>query len=161
MQKPQVFLDCDGVLADFDRAARDLLGICPRRYEDKFGSRAFWEAIEGHGSFYRDLPLMEDARELYEGVKHLNPIILTGCPRGGWASIQKHQWRMKHFPGVPMITCRSADKSNFMKPGDVIIDDWPQYRSVWVDKGGVWVNHISAEQSLAELWSIYPELKGI
>lgn len=158
--KPQIFLDCDGVLADFDTAARDILGMCPRRFEDKYGSASFWGALESHGSFYHDLPLMSDARELYEGVKHLNPTILTGAPRGGWADRQKHKWAAKHFPGVPVIVCRSAEKSLYMEPGDIIIDDWPQYRQIWLDKGGVWINHTSAEQSLAELWALYPELKG-
>lgn len=160
MQQPQIFLDCDGVLADFDTAAREFLGMCPRRYEDKYGSERFWRVLEDHGSFYRDLPLMVDARELYEGVKHLNPIILTGCPRGGWAEPQKRVWAHQHFPGVPMFTCRSADKSLYMRPGDVIIDDWPQHREAWLAKGGIWINHESAKWSLAELWTIYPELRA-
>ena len=31
---PRLFLDCDGVLADFDRGARDLLGMTPKAYKD-------------------------------------------------------------------------------------------------------------------------------
>lgn len=157
---PQIFLDCDGVLADFDRAARDLLGMCPRRFEDKYGGKAFWKEIYDHGSFYRDLPLMADARVLVDGVRHLDPVVLTGAPRGEWSQQHKREWVAEHFPGVPVIVCRSADKRDHASPGDVIIDDWPQYRPRWLEMGGVWISHVSAEQSLAELWSIYPELKG-
>jgi hypothetical protein len=156
---PQIFLDCDGVLADFDKLAWDVLGMCPRRYEDKHGSRAFWDRLEQWGNFYGTLPLMPGAEMLHDSVKHLNPIILTGCPRGGWAEPQKQAWAERHFPDTPLVMCRSADKSLYMNPGDVIIDDWPQHRQAWIDKGGVWITHISAVQSLNELWSVYPELR--
>jgi hypothetical protein len=155
----QLFLDCDGVLADFDTAAREFLGMCPREHEHEHqhGSAVFWEALEDHGSFYRDLPLMPDARELFDAVKHLNPIILTGCPKGDWAQPQKTVWAHQHFPGTAMIMCRSAEKSKFMRPGDVIIDDWPEYRGIWQAKGGIWIDHKSAEQSLDMLWHHKPE----
>lgn len=157
---PQIFLDCDGVLADFDRAARELLGMCPRRYEDKFGGKAFWDAIYRHGQFFSTLPLMADAKDLYDGVKHLEPVILTGCPRGDWSQRQKAQWIEENFPGVPKIMCRSVDKRDHGKPGDVLIDDWPQHRPRWLEMGGIWISHTSAEESLSMLWTIYPELKG-
>lgn len=44
----QVYLDCDGVLADFDRAAIQLLGMPPREYEKRHGkgpSGANWPGI--------------------------------------------------------------------------------------------------------------------
>jgi hypothetical protein len=33
----------------------------------------------------------------------------------------------------------------------VIVDDWPKYRQIWIDGGGVWIDHYTAEQSIAEL----------
>jgi hypothetical protein len=39
---PRLFLDADGVLADFDRAARDLLGMSPKAFIAKKGRGAFW-----------------------------------------------------------------------------------------------------------------------
>jgi len=38
------------------------------------------------------LPLLPDARKLFHAVQHLNSIIVTGCPLGGWADEQKHRW---------------------------------------------------------------------
>lgn len=155
---PHVFLDCDGVLADFDEAGRILFGEEPRAYEARVGSRRFWQELEDRGDFYRTLPLMADAMQLYEGVKHLNPTILTGCPRGNWAESQKVDWAARHFPGVPIITCRSSDKRAHAKPGDVLIDDWPQHRHRWIEHGGVFISHFDAETSLAALWAHYPNL---
>lgn len=128
LAKPQIFLDCDGVLADFDTYAEQYFGMPPRQYEAQMGSPRFWEELESRGDFYRNLPLMPDAMRLYEGVRHLTPVILTGCPRGDWAQQQKIDWAAEHFPGVKIITCRSADKRAHAKRGDVLIDDWHQHR---------------------------------
>lgn len=156
--EPHVFLDCDGVLADFDTYAEAYFGMNPREYEKRMGSKKFWEQLEAKGDFYRNLPLMPDAMALFEGVKHLHPTILTGCPRGNWAQGQKVAWAAEHFPGVPIITCRSADKRDYAKPGDVLIDDWPQHRHRWIEMGGIFIVHHDAVSSLAALWAHYPAL---
>lgn len=156
--RAHVFLDCDGVLADFDAYAQVYFGKHPREYERLMGSARFWAELEAKGDFYRHLPLMPDAHELVAGVAHLNPTILTGCPRGNWAEAQKIAWAAEHFPGVPIITCRSADKRDHAKPGDVLIDDWPQHRHRWIEMGGVFISHFDAQSSLAALWAHYPAL---
>lgn len=160
LSEARVFLDCDGVLADFDRAGELCFGMPPRAAEDMLGTKEFWRQLEEADVFYRRLPLMADARALYEGVAHLNPTILTGCPRGDWAQAQKVAWAAEHFPGVPIITCRSADKRDHAKPGDVLIDDWPQHRHRWIEMGGVFISHFCAETSLAALWAHYPHLRS-
>ena len=156
--EPHVFLDCDGVLADFDTYAEAYFGMPPRQYEKQMGSTRFWQELEAKGDFYRNLPLMPDAMRLFEAVKHLHPTILTGCPRGDWAQGQKVAWAAEHFPGVPIITCRSADKRDYAKRGDVLIDDWPQHRHRWIEMGGVFIVHHDAASSLAALWAHYPAL---
>ena len=155
---PHVFLDCDGVLADFDKAGLLTFGMPPRDAEALVGSKEFWRRLEADNSFYRNLPLMPDAMDLVDGVRHLNPTILTGCPRGNWAEAQKVAWAAEHFPGIPVITCRSADKRDHAKPGDVLIDDWPQHRHRWIEMGGVFISHFDAATSLAALWAHYPTL---
>lgn len=158
VEDPRIFLDCDGVLADFDAHGLAYFGVAPRLAEAKMGSAEFWRQLESRGDFYRSMPLMPDALILYEGVKHLNPTILTGCPRGNWAEAQKVAWAAEHFPGVPIITCRSADKRDHATPGDVLIDDWPQHRHRWIEFGGVFISHHDAGSSLAALWAHYPQL---
>jgi 5' nucleotidase, deoxy (Pyrimidine), cytosolic type C protein (NT5C) len=155
---PHIFLDCDGVLADFDTGAKACLGMPPREYECRMGLGKFWRQLELADGFYRNLPLMHDARDLVDGVRHLQPTILTGCPRGNWAEAQKVAWAHEHFPGIPVITCRSADKRNHAKAGDVLIDDWPEHRYRWIEFGGVFISHYDAQTSLAALWAHYPEI---
>ena len=36
-------------------------------------------------------------------------------------------------------------------PGDVLIDDWEKYKSLWLDVGGVWITHRSAAETADEL----------
>jgi hypothetical protein len=143
----QIFLDCDGVLADFDLAAEQLFLQNSRDAEAALGTKAFWGQISGCRSFYGDLPLLPDAMHLYEAVAHLSPIILTGCPAGGWAEPQKVEWAARHFPGVEIITCRSRDKSRFLRGrGDIL-----KYRNLWEEAGGIFIHHQSADQSIQHL----------
>ena len=106
----QIFLDCDGVLADFDKAAEQILGLAPAIFEDRPGSAQFWSRLASTDIFFENLEPLPDAYELYEAVRHKHPIILTGLPHGAWAEPQKRRWAEKHFPGVPVITTLAALK---------------------------------------------------
>src|SRR5437763_1175718 len=88
---PRLFLDADGVLANFDEGARRLLGMTPRQYEAKHGRGAFWKRLAQAKNFYGTLPEMPDARLLFDGVKHLKPTILTGLPPAGWGARRRVQ----------------------------------------------------------------------
>lgn len=155
---PDLFLDADGVLADFDAGAIKLLGMKPRAFEERHGKREFWRRLAKAKGFYASLPLMSDALELFEGVKHLRPTILTGLPLGNWAAPQKVQWAAEHFPGVPIITCMARDKYRYMQPGDVLVDDSPTHRAAWENAGGTFILHRSARGSLGELARIFPSV---
>ena len=147
----QLFLDCDGVLADFDAGAERVLGMAPRAFEQKYGLGKFWAKLARDHDFYATLPLMPDARELFDAVAHLKPIILTGLPRGDWAAGQKVRWAAEHFPGTPIITCMARDKRNHAKPGDLLVDDQLRHRERWEERGGVFIHHRNARDTLREL----------
>jgi 5'(3')-deoxyribonucleotidase len=147
----QIFLDCDGVLADFDDGFRSLSGEDGHEYENRHGSKNFWKLIECSDHFFEGLPLMEGAIELYETVKHLRPIILTGCPRGDWAAHQKMRWRDKYFPGVPMVTCMSCDKVDYCQEGDILIDDFLKHSQKWIDGGGIFIHHRNVTETIEQL----------
>lgn len=78
----RLFLDCDGVLADFEGHATEVFGMPPGAAEKAMGSPAYWKQLELTPDFYRTMPLMPDAKFLFESVKELGfvPTILTGCP---------------------------------------------------------------------------------
>ena len=150
----QLYLDSDGVLMDFDKRFIELTGMHPRDYEAEHGDNSFWKVIEDDPEeFFYSLELMEDAQLLFDTVKHLNPIILTGASNNDWAISQKTRAHAKHFPGTEVIVTRSRTKRDFMKEGkhNIIIDDWDRWQHLWEEHGGTWILHKSAEQSIQEL----------
>jgi 5'(3')-deoxyribonucleotidase len=159
MAKPRLFLDADGVLADFDAGAQRLLGMKPKAFIAKHGRGEFWKRLARAKNFYGTLPEMSDARLLFDAVKHLEPTILTGLPLGRWAAPQKVEWAAEHFPGVPIITCMAADKHKHMKPGDVLVDDREKHRAAYEAAGVVFVHHKNAEDSLKQLAKIFPSVR--
>ena len=160
MAQPRLFLDADGVLANFDEGARGLLGMEVRRFEAKHGRGAFWKRLAKAENFYGALPKMPDADLLFDAVKHLKPTILTGLPLGDWAAPQKVRWAAEHFPGVPIITCMARDKHKHMNPGDVLVDDRENHRAAYQAAGVVFVHHKSAVDSLRQLAEIFPSVKA-
>jgi hypothetical protein len=159
---PHLFLDCDGVLADFDAMARGVFEMPADEAQDHFGQGIFWKTIrdyrgENDHGFYRSLPLMPDAMKLFNAVKHLKPTILTGCPFGNWAPPQKMAWAEEQFPGTKMITCMARDKITHLEnPGDVLVDDKTKFQPIWEKGGGIFVHHTDAESTLVKLREIYP-----
>jgi 5'(3')-deoxyribonucleotidase len=146
----QLYLGCDGVLADFDRAATALLGMPPRAFEKRRGG-AFWRELARHPDFYGTLPLMPDATQLFDAVRHLDPFILTGLPRGHWAAPQKVRWAAEHFPGTRILTCMAVDRPNHAQEGDILVDDQFKHAHLWEGAGGIFVHHRDAESTIARL----------
>ena len=152
----QIYLDADGVLADFDRAGQRLWGMTPRAYEEKVGTQAFWRDLEAQGNFYLNLEPMEDGLRLLKSLPApLRPVILTGAPRGSWAQDQKLRWRDKHLPGVPMVVCQAREKWKWCRPGDILVDDMLKYRLAWEVAGGFFIHYDSKDTNKA-----WDELSG-
>jgi len=156
---PKLFLDCDGVLADFDAGVTGLLGMSSSAFERRHGKGQFWKRLANAPDFYATLPEMPDARRLFDAVQHLKPAILTGLPLGKWAAPQKVRWAAEHFPGVPIITCMARDKHRHMARGDVLVDDRENHRATYEAEGVVFIHHRNAEDSLRQLAEIFPSVK--
>jgi hypothetical protein len=152
----QLYLDCDGVLADFDKGATAILGLPPTAYEKRHGPARFWRKLAEAPDFYFGLPLMPDAMHLFEAVRHLDPIILTGLPQGNWAAGQKVRWAARYFPATRIITTLARDKRDHCREGDVLVDDQLRHARLWREAGGIFVHHRNAEATLRELAAYFP-----
>ena len=157
---PKLFLDADGVLADFDEGVQRLLGMEAKQFETRRGRGAFWRDLAKSPDFYARLPEMPDARELFDAVAHLKPAILTGLPLGKWAAPQKVKWAADHFPGVPIITCMARDKHLHMQSGDVLVDDRENHRADYEAHGVIFIHHKNAADSIRQLATIFPSVKA-
>jgi hypothetical protein len=144
----RLFLDLDGVLADFDQGVEKLLGKRP----DQLSTRTMWGALARHGDFFGTLEMMADARELWEFCAPHDPVILTGLPLGKWAEPQKRRW-VGNMLGekVRVITCMTRDKPRHSGPGKVLVDDREKTRAGWEERGGTFILHKSAADSIAAL----------
>jgi hypothetical protein len=148
MTTAKLFLDLDGVLADFDHGVERVTGKRPEQL--RVGE--MWRALARESRFFETLEFMHDAELLWLFCKPFHPTILTGLPLGTWAPEQKRRWVARMLGGeVPVITCMSRDKARYSGPGHVLVDDRETSRAGWVEKGGDFILHTSAETSITEL----------
>jgi 5'(3')-deoxyribonucleotidase len=140
----------DGVVADFDTFAEELLGR-----EIGWGdttqdlSAEEWLRLASVDRLYYQLPLMPDATKLVAYVKSLSTRFqigfLTAIPRRTTipsARADKQAWVDKYFPGMRMdIGPFSHDKHKWCSPGDILVDDRPSNIREWNAAGGIAIYH--------------------
>lgn len=144
----KLYLDLDGVLADFDRGVVAVTGRLP----DQLPVKVMWQAIAKAPDFYGSLELMADADTLWASCKPHGPTILTGLPLGKWAEPQKRRWVANMLGAeVRVITCMSRDKHRYSGRGCILVDDRPGLREAWEAAGGTFILHTNAEASIAAL----------
>jgi hypothetical protein len=157
----QLFLDLDGVLADFDAGVREITGKLPAELEPK----RMWPRLASTPDFYDSLGWMDDGRKLWDFCAAFDPVILTGLPMGAWAEPQKRRWCARELGDrVPVITCMSRDKAKkageyLLNRGDadsstpipVLVDDRLRLQEAWETMGGVFIHHRNADESIREL----------
>jgi hypothetical protein len=149
-----IWLDMDGVLADFDGHYQACFGDRPTRWPEP--DTVDWDKIASVPDFYLKLPLMPGAKELFRYVDDLGygTGILTGVPKSIDASSNhKTEWAAEpdHFPDTIVRCCQSRDKWKHGRPGDVLVDDYLKYRVEWERMGGIFVHHTSAADSIIQL----------
>lgn len=154
----RLFVDLDGVLADFDAGAAAALGMTFDEYRQLHGEAETWRALERTPDFYLNLPWMAGGEDLWAAVNDGStwigpvPMVLTGLPLGTWAEPQKREWCRIHLgEAVPVICCMSRDKYLYCCSGDILIDDRESARLAWVDAGGSFITHCDCGSSLDEL----------
>jgi len=154
----QLFLDNDGVLADFDAHCRTLFGKSPK----ELGDETLWRLVnQDREGFWSNIPMKDGADELFEVAAPHNPIVLTGCPRNGSdrteicpvASEHKKLWVAKYFGDhVPVITCFSRDKPSHMTQSqDILVDDTYINIKRWRDSGGIGIFYRDVDQAIHDL----------
>jgi len=151
-----IFVDLDGVLADFDRGYREEFGTDASKATDNVD----WKKVRARQGFYERLHPMPDALEMFGIIGDIcdeyglgDPTILTGVPASvPEAPENKIRWVHRHISRfVPVITCPSKNKSHFCERGDVLIDDWEKYRDLWIAKGGVFITHTDPASTISVL----------
>ena len=99
---------------------------------------------------------MADMQELWAYIERYRPVVLTGVPTSvPQAADNKRAWIRNHLGShVEVRCCRSREKCLHSSPGDILIDDWEKYRALWIAKGGRWVTHYSAVETIRSLGAL-------
>lgn len=146
-----IFVDLDGVMADFEKGYEIMYGHHPHTKND----RDMWKTINSNPDHWDSLPIMPGAMILWAAIERYNPTVLTGCPSGGYkaAAEGKRGWCARELGvGVPVITCFSRDKQKHMiNPGDILIDDMKKNCDRWTEAGGIAIQHTNAVSTIARL----------
>ena len=160
--KPHLFLDMDGVQADFFNSwakwHSETTGKPVNSYRDIGDAEAQLASImnmtnqgpEFVKDFFANLPPLNGFSKVLNWIKSNNiPFSILSAPLRGnnKASIEgKKQWLSKHNPGAEQEIF-TGNKENYATSGgqaNVLIDDHGKYIQRWTSKGGIGVKHSNA-----------------
>jgi PAS domain-containing protein len=156
----KIYVDMDGVVADFDQRFKDLSGIGPREFEEKYGKDAFWDFIdEGENKlkFWVGIPPMSDAKQLIDFVSNYDYEMLTAPSIKKQSLMGKGLWMINQtknglFPSKPKVNYKSAkNKKDFAAPNHILIDDREDTINSWNASGGIGILHTSASNTIGQL----------
>lgn len=150
-----IYLDLDGVIADFDLHFKNLFGVSA---EEADNTSKLWELMHSKQDFFREMPLMEDALVLMDFLdyKGITPIILTAIPKQDKMPLctqHKFEWVVNNFGHLPFrIGPHAKDKHKHCQfPTDILIDDRESNILEWSAAGGISIHHKSANLTIEEL----------
>lgn len=167
-----IYVDIDGVLADFAKQALTVMRemhhpeITHMELQqighDKKTSNLIWSALyeyqKKHGYIvWANLELMPDAMILWNYLKPYHPQLLTagGQPRYH-AAEQKRAWVTEHFGSNVRVNVveMAREKARFADPTRILIDDQRKAIDPWVAAGGIGILHTSAANTIQQLKEI-------
>jgi len=145
----KIFLDLDGVMADFGKGVINLLGQHPDRLDPK----EMWPAIINADHFFLNLPKKKDADSLYNHIKGNDIEILTGLPPAASNGKEdKIAWVKRNISkNIKVNVVPAKDKQQFAEPHHILIDDQPKNIARWKAAGGIGILHKSTTQTVKKL----------
>lgn len=166
----KIFIDLDGVLADFHRGVLEQYGINLKEisYSEKELSSALkkkkammWAHIRKNPEFWLNLPEMFDAQLLWQKFAVYDPVILTAAPRTfregspefNIVGEMKHEWAKTHLSsGVKLVCTTVSKKHHFIETGfhNVLFDDNTANIANWRNAGGIGILHKNSDKSIKE-----------
>jgi hypothetical protein len=152
----KIYLDMDGVIADFAKRYKELFHITPEQADRtrNFGPH-FNTFIENKQ--FANLELMPDARMLLDHLNTLDipvEILSSTAKQDSHADIsdQKRVWLISHGINYPrnFVPGKSL-KYTFATPESIIIDDTFSVIIDWVEARGTAIHHTDAASTIASL----------
>ena len=166
--KPHLYLDMDGVQADFFKSWARFAGV--NDYKDIEDTEASIEKLASNGPefiyrFFRDLDTLRGGLRVIDWLQeHDIPYTILSAPLRyeHKASIQgKKEWLDKHHPGTSDSAIFASDKSKYAVDTEgrpnVLIDDFGKNTIPWSKAGGIGIKHdpFNADPTISALEKIY------
>lgn len=156
----KIFIDLDGVLADFDAHMFNQLG----KHISEISTKEMWAFVRKYendgGEWFYDLPLTHGAHVLFKTCnKYADTFILTATGNDFLKhSMQKRRWVKKHF-GLTydkIITVpRGAYKGMYAEHDCLLIDDTETPVKSFLEAGGKAIMHTSVDDTLTKLLNYF------
>jgi 5'(3')-deoxyribonucleotidase len=171
-----IYFDMDGVLCDFDGEYERLTG---KRWDHAyFGmtrSEAVrslsleekaekWSKLNPHPNFFLELPWFPGAKGMLERVRDRVGVEQIGILSAASSHIpqsveQKHQWLDRETPWIlpvnRLVVKRKRDKTLYVRPGNILVDDFDVNTDRWTKAGGEAVLFVNAAQAEEEIYKLY------
>ena len=152
----KVYVDLDGVLADFEGAVEERFG----KTMDEMSKGELWGRIKHYNDqkepWFYSLPKMQDADQLWDFLqKNFEQVeILTASgstPKD--APGQKKAWVGDHldYQTKANVVGAAGEKAAFAKPNTILIDDRDKAVNPFIAAGGMAILHTSAAKTIAAL----------
>lgn len=169
-----IYIDMDGVVADFERAARKIINVDPgelHKDSNNYWPRDQWEQLLAHPHLYRNLAKMPKADEMMALARRFRDELgwtlrmLTAIPRKNdipFVFEDKIDWMREYYPDVPVFFGPySEDKQNFCQFGDILVDDRQSNIYEWGVRGGIGilVTEHAYDEALNKLHTLFEETK--
>jgi 5'(3')-deoxyribonucleotidase len=160
-----IYLDMDGVVADWDAMAQKVLGK-PKSSVNGRWPDSDWNKLRDHPNFYRLLSKMPRADDLVNLARRFRDELgwklyfLTAIPHDNDVPdvfMDKVEWTQEYYPDIRVhFGPYSTDKQDHCRQGDILVDDRSDNCNQWTARGGtaVRVHDDAYNGALKELESI-------
>lgn len=151
-----IYLDLDGVIADFDKRFTELAGMGPREYEDSFGREKFWDFIDIKHKikFFSKMDWMPEGKKLYNFIKQFDHKLLSAPSKNDASKVGKRIWAKENTPETQLILSPAHNKKNYADKSNILIDDRESNIQQWREAGGIGILFKSTDQVIDELKKI-------
>ena len=166
-----LFVDLDGVLADFDKGYKELTGVTTK-HADAQGKEEFWGLFRNNlndknieeEDYWANLEWMSDGKELWDYVKEHKPYVLSApstdqtIPREERYKLHnnssmrgKNTWGQRLDNMKKMYFRPAKLKADYAGPNKILIDDRKDTIDMWNQKGGIGIHHTSTASTIDQL----------